>query len=89
MGADTGTPLVGVTAGLVEGVPDPVGELVAEVGAVGPRELSGTDVTPDLTVTVDDGKMLITGMVAVSPGPVLLVSINVNDRETDVDDVGG
>ncbi|KAK5625118.1 hypothetical protein RRF57_000834 [Xylaria bambusicola] len=79
----TGKLLGVVTVRLMEGVLDPDGEsnddLTVVALSVG---FSGTDVTPGLTVTVDEGKMLITGIVAVSTKPgLLLLSSNVDDRE--------
>ena len=79
--------LVGVvTVGLVDIVSDLVDALGdASLVVVLSCEFSGTDVTLDLTVTVEDGKILITGIVAVLSRTallLLLLSINVNDRET-------
>lgn len=79
------------TEEVVEGVPDSIGRFVEELGVVTATfelSISDPDVVPGLTVTVDDGKMLTTGMVEIPPGLVLLLSIRVNDREIDVEEVG-
>jgi hypothetical protein len=73
----------------VEDVTDPLGISVVELGVVAAAcelGLAGSNVMPGLTVKVEDGNMLNTGMVDASPGPVLL-SIKVNDRKMDVDEV--
>lgn len=69
---------------VVEGVTDPVGELVDASGVVAAaRELPAPEVgvAPGLTVTVEDGKMLRVGMVIVLAEPVLLLSVRADDAD--------